>query len=120
MTPFEFGKKLSVYNDVLNLTCFNLEIPGPDARVDLNVASREYRLDIENVNFIYSRNVVQSLQTNWLVLLNHRAWSLFWSERHPHESQRVRAARQLCELDRSIARVAAKARACLERRMRRC
>src|SRR5262245_5810161 len=101
--PFEFNNKFSVYNDELDLTSFNLEVPKPGAQVDLQVALKEYRRDVENVQFIYSNNVEISIE----------AMALFWSERHPHEGERARADRELQYLNRSLRRVAEKARKCL-------
>jgi len=113
-----FENKFSVYNDPLDWTSFNLEVPKPDAEVDLRVALKEYKRDVENIHFIYSNDAEQSLETNWRILLNHRDWTLFWSERHPYEGTRAQAARELREYDASIERIAAKARACLQRRLR--
>jgi hypothetical protein len=112
-----FDNKFSVYNDQFDLTSFNVEVPKPDAQVDIDLALKEFRRDVENIHFIYSNNAVQSLETNWRVLLNHRDWMRFWTERHPNEGERVRATRDLLKLDASIERVAAKARACLQRRL---
>ena len=112
-----FDNKLSVYHDPLDLTSFNLEVPTPDAVVDICQALKEYNCDVQNIHFIYSNNAEQSLETNWRVLINHRDWALFWSQRHPYAAERAKADRELHVLERSIARIAAKARACLERRM---
>jgi hypothetical protein len=113
-----FDNKYSVYHDELDLTSFNLEVPSPDdTQVDLRVAAKEFKRDVENIHFIYSNNAEQSLETNWKILLNHRDWMRFWSVCHPHEAERCRATRSLHKLDASIARVAEKARACLQRRM---
>jgi hypothetical protein len=114
-----FDNKFSVYNDVFDLTSFNLEVPEPDAQVDLILALKEFRRDVENIHFIYSNNAKQSLETNWRILLNHRDWMRFFALRHPNEAERCRATRSLHKLDASVERITAKARAVLERRMRR-
>src|SRR5262245_56085047 len=93
--PFKFDNKLSIYHDQLDLTCFNVDVPKPDAQVDLVLALKEFRRDVENIHFVYSNNAEQSLETNWRILLNHRDWMLFWSERHPNEAERARADRNL-------------------------
>jgi len=112
-----FDNKFSVYHDELDLTCFNLEVPKPDARVDIILALKEYRRDVENIHFVYSNNAELSIEANWKILLNHRDWALFWSERHPSEGERVRAGRELREFNASIRRIAEKAQACLQRRL---
>jgi hypothetical protein len=104
--------------DVLDLTSFNVSIPKPEAEVDIELALREYNRDRANIDFLYMNNVELSVETNWLVLHNYRDWARFWSERHPNVAERARMARELCLTERSIQRVAAKARAALERRLR--
>jgi len=113
-----FDNKFSVYHDELDLTCFNLEVPKPDAQVDIGLALKEYRRDVENIHFVYSNNAVQSLEINWRILLNHRDWMRFFSVRHPNEAERCRATRSLHKLDASIERITEKARSCLQRRLR--
>lgn len=113
---FEHKYKVSD-RDVLDLTSFNIEVPKPDALVDINLAHMEYRRDLENVAFIYRNDAEQSIETNWRVLLNHRDWALFWSERHPNAGERAREARELYRLNASIHRLAAKAKAKLVRRL---
>jgi hypothetical protein len=113
-----FDNKFSVYHDEFDLTSFNLEVPKPDdAQVDLRVAFKEFRRDIENIHFVYSNNAEQSLETNWKILLNHRDWMRFWASCHPIEAERSRAERRLHKLDASIDRITEKARGCLQRRM---
>jgi hypothetical protein len=115
---FDHKYKVSDRGALDDLTSFNIEVPKPDALVDIEVALKEYNLDLANITFIYRNDAEQSLETNWRVLLNHRDWSLFWSKRHPSEGQRSREARELYQLEKSIQRIAAKARSVLDRRLR--
>jgi hypothetical protein len=114
---FKFDNKFSVYNDPLDLTSFNVEVPKPDAHLDIDVALNEYRRDAANIDFIYSNNAELSVEANWKILLNLRDWAQFWSSRHPNVGERSRAARELRACNASIQRIAEKARACLERRL---
>ena len=116
---FDHKYKVSDRGALDDLTSFNIEVPKPDALVDIEVALKEHNLDLANITFIYRNDAEQqSLETNLRVLLNHRDWSLFWSKRHPSEGQRAREARELYQLEKSIQRIAAKAREVLQRRLR--
>ena len=117
---FSFEHKYRVFErDVLDLSIINGEVPAPDAEVDLDVALAEWKRDVRNANDIYLIGAAQpSIEGNWRILLNHRDWCLFWSIRHPDAAVRELQKLALDELNASIERVAAKARACLARRLR--
>jgi hypothetical protein len=107
MKPFTFNRKYKVFEeDVLDLSVINGEVPKPDAQVDIEVALKEYGA------------AQPSIEGNWRILLNHRDWSRFWSVRHPNAAVREqeKLERRACET--SIQRIAAKARKCLQRRLR--
>jgi hypothetical protein len=120
MKPFTFNRKYKVFEeDVLDLSVINGEVPKPDAQVDIEVALKEYERDLKNVADIYAWGAAQpSIEGNWRILLNHRDWSRFWSVRHPNAAVREqeKLERRACET--SIQRIAAKARKCLQRRLR--
>ena len=121
MQPFSFDQKYYVFEgDVLDLSVINAQVPAPNAQVDIDVALAEWKRDVRNVDSIYSWGAPPSIEGNWRILLNHRDWCLFWSIRHPNAAVRDIEKLMLRSFDASIARVAAKARACLQRRMRRC
>ena len=113
-----FENKFSVFHDPLNLTSFNVQVPKPDEKVDLDVALKEFRLDMLNIQYVYLDDPKLSLEANWKILLNCRAWTLFWSERHPSRAVREREKLSLAECNASIARLSVKARSCLQRRLR--
>jgi hypothetical protein len=113
-----FDNKFSVFDDPLDWTSFNLDVPKPDEKVDLDVALNEFRRDMANIDYVYLDDPKLSLEANWKILLCHRDWALFWSERHPYENERLRCRRELHECEASIERVRAKARAVLQRRLR--
>jgi hypothetical protein len=116
---FAFDQKYYVFKgDVLDLSVINAEVPTPDAQVDIEVALTEWKRDVRNVNDIYSMGARPSIEGNWRILLNHRDWSHFWSIRHPDAAVRELQKLTLRACDASIARVTAKARACLQRRLR--
>jgi hypothetical protein len=117
--PFTFDNKYYVFKgDVLDLSVINAEVPTPDALVDIEVALTEWKRDLINVRDTYSMGQ-PSIEGNFRILLNHRDWCLFWSIRHPNPAVRDWQGHALREFNGSIERVAAKARACLQRRMKR-
>jgi hypothetical protein len=119
MRPFAFDQKYYVFKeDVLDLSVINAEVPPPDAQVDIDVALTEWKRDLINVRDIYSMGGQPSIEGNWRILLNHRDWSNFWSIRHSNAAVREQEKLALHEFNASIERIVAKARSCLERRLR--
>jgi hypothetical protein len=114
---FTFDNKYRVFErDVLDLSIINAAVPSPDAEVDIDVALTEWKRDRKNIDDIYLLGR-PSLEGNWRILLNGRAWCAFWSVRHPNPAVREEQKLELYEYEGSIRRVTAKARACLERRL---
>ena len=118
--PFTFDTKYYVFEkDVLDLSVINAKIPTPDdAQVDIEVALSEWKSDLRNVHDIYLMNGRPSIEGNWKIILNRRDWAQFWSIRHPDAAVREREKLTLYACDASIERITAKARACLQRRLR--
>jgi hypothetical protein len=117
--PFTFDNKYYVFEkDVLDLSVINASVPTPDAKVDIEVALTEWKSDLRNVRDIYLMNGQPSIEGNWKIILNRRDWALFWSERHPDAAVREREKLTLYACEASIERIIAKARACLQRRLR--
>ena len=84
---FTFNHKYRVFErDVLDLSIINAVVPTPDAQVDIDVALTEWKRDLRNVTDIYLLGGRPSIEGNWRILLNGRAWCLFWSVRH-HDSR---------------------------------
>jgi hypothetical protein len=108
--PFEFSRrKLSVFDDHLDLNCINPSVPKPDAQVLLQEAWREFKRDALNVNRIYAMNADLSLSKHWQLFLNQWDWFRFWSERHPDAEAREKFSQSLCEADAAAERLGAKA-----------
>ena len=81
---FEFSRrKLSVFDDHLDLSCINPSVPKPDAQVLLQDAWREFKRDTVNIDRIYAMNPDLSVARHWQLFLNQWDWFRFWSERHP-------------------------------------
>ena len=68
---FEFSRrKLSVFDDHLDLNCINPSVPKPDAQVLLQEAWREFKRDALNVDRIYAMNPDLSLARHWQLLVS--------------------------------------------------
>src|SRR5262249_43427159 len=116
MRPFAF-RKIDIFpGDVLGLSSINAEVPTPDALVDIEVALRELKSDLMNVAEIYSWGAEPSLEGNWRILLNHRAWEEFFSVRHPNPAVRERYKLELQVSNQIIQRLAARVERYLARR----
>lgn len=116
--PFAFNQKYYVFpGDVLDLSVINAVVPSPSAEVDIDEALKQYKIDLQNVDSIYSWGSDPNIEGHFRILLNMRDWSLFWSVRHPNEAVREIEKLELREFNASIERVTAKARKCLQRRM---
>jgi hypothetical protein len=120
MVMFTSSNKYHVFErDVLGWYVINAEVPMPDDEVDIDVALAECKGDVRNANDCYEPWGAQpSSEGNWRILLNHRAWCLFWSIRHPNAGVRELEKSLLDEFNKSIERITAKARAALQRRLR--
>lgn len=118
--PFTFRNKYHVFpGDILDYYVINAEVPKPDDQVDIDEALDEWKRDVRNADDSYQPWGAQpNTEGNWRILLNHRAWCLFWSIRHPSAAVRELQKLLLQEFNESIERVTAKARAALQRRLR--
>jgi hypothetical protein len=114
---FTFDHKYKVFKgDVLDLSIINAEVPTPDAKVDIDLALTEWKRDRKNIDDIYLMGK-PSIEGNWRILLNGRAWCAFSSVRHPNPAVREQQKLELHEYEGSIQRVTAKAKLCLQRRL---
>ena len=108
--PFEFSRrKLSVFDDHLDLNCINPSVPKPDAQVLLKEAWDEFKRDTRSINYIYTMNADLSLARHWQLFLNQWDWFRFWSERHPDAEAREKFSQSLREANAAAERLGSKA-----------
>ena len=108
--PFEFSRrKLSVFDDHVDLNCINPSVPKPDAQVLLKEAWDEFKRDTRSINYIYTMNANLSLARHWQLFLNQWDWFRFWSERHPDAEAREKSSQSLREANAAAERLGAKA-----------
>ena len=108
--PFEFARrKLSVFDDPLDLSCFNPSVPKPDAQVLLSEAWHEFKRDTSSVERIYATNADLSLAKHWQLFRNQWDWFRFWALRHRDPEVRQKFSQSLREADAAAERLGRKA-----------
>jgi hypothetical protein len=100
--------------DLDDLTTLVVNVPKPDAQIDLLLAWEEFRRDTESTSYALTRD--PSIGALLMIVGSGEAWSTFWAVRHPNPEVRAIHTVALVEIEALRQEIKVRAEAMTARR----